>query len=99
MNTGAKVGIVILSIIGSLLLIGGIIWATVGHGVQNIQYHCDERQTQIQNTRAMLEGKQNSLGGMLDLNGDVAAMRAQFNLEVDRYNQECAGQTTNYSNN
>lgn len=40
--------------------------------------------------RADLEGRQNSLGGALDLDGTVASYRNQFNLEVDRYNAQCA---------
>lgn len=40
--------------------------------------------------RADLNGRQSSLGGTLDLDGQMASSWNQFNLEVDRYNAECA---------
>jgi hypothetical protein len=57
---------------------------------------CDEWSYAIENMRAELDGRQDSLGGALDLDGSVGVFRNQFNLDVDRYNSECANVETNY---
>ena len=46
--------------------------------------------------RADLEGRQGSLGGQLDLDGEMASNWNQLNLDIDRYNLECAGEETNF---
>lgn len=50
---------------------------------------CSNWYDRIENWRADLNGRENSLGGALDLDGSLASYRNQFNLEVDRYNTEC----------
>jgi hypothetical protein len=57
---------------------------------------CEEWSNEIENMRAELDGRQDSLGGALDLDGSVGVFRNQFNLEVDRYNSECANVETDY---
>ena len=46
--------------------------------------------------QAEYEGRDKSLGGQLDLDGSIASMRNQLNLEIDRYNLECVGEETHY---
>lgn len=51
---------------------------------------CLDWSDNIENARAELNGREDSLGGTLDLDGAIASFRNHFNLEVDRYNAECA---------
>jgi hypothetical protein len=92
MKTGAKVGIIIVSIIGGLLLIGRLWFVSR----MNHMSDCEVMKNNLDHKRANLEGRQGSLGGSLDLDGSMASARNQFNLDVDYYNNKCAsGQTTN----
>ena len=50
---------------------------------------CNNWSDQLEFKRAELEGRQQSLGGQLDLDGAVETMRLQFNLEVEQWNAEC----------
>ena len=51
---------------------------------------CSDWSDSIENARAELNGRDDSIGGTLDLDGAIASFRNHFNLEVDRYNAECA---------
>jgi hypothetical protein len=57
---------------------------------------CQEWSDEIEMVRADLEGRQGSLGGQLDLDGEMASSWNQLNLDIDRYNLECAGEETNF---
>jgi hypothetical protein len=45
---------------------------------------------------ADINARKESLGGQLDLDGRLSSDIDQYNLDVDRFNLECAGEETNY---
>ena len=57
---------------------------------------CQEWSDEIEMVRADLEDRQGSLGGQLDLDGEMASNWNQLNLDIDRYNLECACEETNF---
>lgn len=93
MDNIQKAGLIVIPAIVVVVLV-----VVVGHlySVYSESNRCDDWSNEIENMRAELDGRQDSLGGVLDLDGSMAAFRNQFNLEVDRYNLECANIETNY---
>lgn len=90
------VGVSIMIGIVGILIFTSIDWSEIGPIVNTATGRCDEWSDEIEMTRADLNGRQSSLGGQLDLDGQMASSWNQLNLEVDRYNLECAGEETNY---
>lgn len=87
MDNFQKAGLIVVPAIVVIVIV--IIGGTWFSAVSNSE-RCRQWLDEIENWRADLEGRQNSLGGALDLDGTVASYRNQFNLEVDRYNAQCA---------
>lgn len=87
MDNLQKAGLIIIPTIGIVVavIIVGSFWS---YSAENDR--CIEWSDEIEMKRAELEGRQDSLGGIVDLDGSVNAFRNQFNLEIDRYNAECA---------
>ena len=54
-----------------------------------VNTNCSNWSRDIEDKRAILDARQESLGGILDLSGEVEAMRLQFNQEVADYNARC----------
>jgi hypothetical protein len=52
--------------------------------------YCNTWSDEIEDKRAILDARQDSLVGKLDLDGSTEGMRLQFNQEVERWNEECA---------
>ena len=87
MDNLQKAGIIVIPAIGIIVtvIIVGSFWIYSSQNGRCIQWSDD-----LEMKRAELEGRQDSLGGAIDLDGSVGVFRNQFNLEVDRYNTECA---------
>jgi len=74
-------------VVGALAAIAiGIIFGTMSINSQN---ECQTRLADLQSQRAQLDARENSIGGSLDLNGELAAAGEAYNAEVQQYNAEC----------
>ena len=81
-----------------VLIVGVILYmvATTNLEANEQAERCATWSDEIESIRLTLDAHQASLGGTLDLNGDVKAERLAFNAEVHDWNTECAN--GDYSN-
>lgn len=90
-------GIAVVAFVAIWLSLDYAIWGP--GGVDSYREHgqmCDNWYDSIQDQKAVYEGKLDSLGGALNLGGEISTMRNQLNLDVDRYNSECVGEETHF---
>ena len=78
------------------MIVGGIIAVAVGVIIAvslqqsaEIEF-CDNWSEDLETQRQQLNTRANTLGGQLDLSGDLEADTIAFNQDVHRYNEECA---------
>jgi hypothetical protein len=100
MDNVQKAGLVVIPILVTvvvILIVVSIDWGAIaGPAINTATGRCNEWSDEIDEMQAEYNGRSESLGGQLDLDGSVAVMRNQLNLEIDRYNLECAGEETHY---
>ena len=79
MDNVQKAGIVGVSIVAGvvgILIFTSIDWSGVGGSIANtVSGRCDEWSDEIEDMRAELYGREDSLGGQLDLDGAVGTLQ------------------------
>jgi hypothetical protein len=79
----------IKKIVGIIVIVIAVAFIVIAVNAQTARSACSERAQAIERKRADLDARSGSIGGILDLNGDVESARQQFNLDVRQYNTDC----------
>jgi hypothetical protein len=76
---------VVLGTIG----IFAIIWLQGQQQNNDHKTFCQDWYNQLQSKAAGLQARANSIGGTLDLSGNLRSDMMQYNMETQRYNDQC----------
>ena len=75
--------------IGAVLFyIFGIAGGLISY-VDGTRQNCINMQGEMTSRQAGLQARSHSLGGILDVNGDLHAAIAQYNIDVDNFHSQC----------
>jgi hypothetical protein len=72
----------------TLILVGAIFFFRLGY-LPYVNGECDNSHNIMNNRATEINARQNSLGGALDVNGELHAMITQYHNDLDWLQQKC----------